>query len=167
MKDTNKTCSSTNLPSSGVQTLINQISQDLPWDQEHPPDMYHPRKSTHKSSPQSALFLMYHPSRKGMPTFRTSQSFLTEKASSILTTLLMINFINPTKKTKTKTLTKSQIELCRIKIDFLANWSINLTLKKRMHLNQTKILTKLLFSAKSLTQKPTEWSKPLPRTSQV
>ena len=40
-------------------------------------------------------------------------SSLTAKASSLLTTLLMINFISPIEKIKIKSSIKNQIELCK------------------------------------------------------
>lgn len=40
------------------------------------------------------------------------------KASSLLTTLLMINFISQIEKIKIKSSTKNQTELCKIRTDF-------------------------------------------------
>ena len=48
-------------------------------------------------------------------------SSLTAKASSLLTTLLMINFISPIEKIKIKSSIKNQIELCKTRIGFLEN----------------------------------------------
>lgn len=79
----------------------------------------------------------------------------------------MINFINQTKKTKTKTSTKNQTGICQIRIDYLANWWINSTPRKKMHSSPTKTHTRPQYLEKPHKPKAIAWNKPSPKTRQL
>ena len=62
---------------------------------------------------------MYHQSGINTMNLKIKESFQTEKALSILTTLLMINFISQIEKIIINSSTKNQTVICKTKTDFL------------------------------------------------
>jgi hypothetical protein len=62
---------------------------------------------------------MYHRSGINIMNLKIKESFQTEKALSILTTLLMINFISQIEKIIINSSTKNQTVTCKTKTDFL------------------------------------------------
>jgi hypothetical protein len=144
------------LLSAGTPIINQTICTNLPFDHARPIAISPLSRTTTKSQITLNILLMSLLSSSSQSNLKIISNFPTEKISDTSTTRLR----EITRLLEKTSLTKTQTALFRSKIGSSANWSINLTLRRREGPNPMKAHIKLLFLPRTQMLNPIEWILP-------